>query len=143
MRKNIDIPDEIVKDLIGYEDLYRISNKGRIFRAPIKKKLVNGEYLDLPAMELSIKGKIGYPTVMLSKKGIQKSFMVHRLVAIHFIENDNPLVKREVNHKDKNIFNFSAKNLEWCTRSENNKHAKRKNYSISLGVAAVKKILKK
>lgn len=130
MKKNIDIPDEIVKDIIGYEGLYQITNKGRVLRSSIKKRLVNGEYLDLPAMELRIKGKVQYPTVMLNKNGLLKSFMIHRLVAIHFIPNNNPLVKREVNHKDKNIFNFCADNLEWCTRSENIKHARNRNYSI-------------
>lgn len=137
MRKNA----EIVKDIIGYEGLYKITSKGRVLRSSIKKRLVNGKYMDLPAIELSINGKIGYPTVMLNKNGSVKSFMVHRLVAIHFIENDNPLIKREVNHKDKNILNFKADNLEWCTRSENCKHAK-KRIPISK-VEAVKKLLKK
>lgn len=43
--------------------------------------------------------------------------MVHRLVAKAFIPNPNNLP--EVNHKDKNIHNPKADNLEWCTRKEN------------------------
>lgn len=46
-----------------------------------------------------------------------KSKLVHRLVTIAFIPNPNNLP--EVNHKDKNIHNPKASNLEWCTRKEN------------------------
>lgn len=49
-------------------------------------------------------------------------FRLHRLVAEHFI--GDPLPKEtDVNHKDGNKQNNSASNLEWCTRSENMKHA--------------------
>lgn len=117
---------EEIKDIIGYEGLYQITSKGRILRLPRKKRLVNGEFMELPAIELQAKGKVQYPCVSLNKGGKIKTFYVHRLVAIHFVPNDNPLIKREINHKDKNIFNFSVDNLEWCTRSENVKHAKKK-----------------
>jgi hypothetical protein len=42
-------------------------------------------------------------------------------MAIHFIPN-NDSDKTEVNHIDKNIFNYSLDNLEWCTRSYNVKY---------------------
>lgn len=118
------IIEEERRDVIGYEGLYSITKSGRIFRSSIKKRLVNGEFLTLPPIELSVKSKSYYPSVALAKNGKQKTFYVHRLVAIHFIHNPDPLVLREINHKDKNIFNYTAENLEWCTRSENMKHAK-------------------
>ena len=43
-------------------------------------------------------GRKGYVRVILSKDGKGKKFLVHRLVAIHFIPNPNDLP--EVNHKD-------------------------------------------
>lgn len=46
---------------------------------------------------------------------------IHRLVAEAFC--DNPRGCSEVNHKDGNKQNNNASNLEWCTRSENNRHA--------------------
>ena len=50
-----------------------------------------------------------------------KSVGVHRLVAQAFIPNYAD--KREINHKDGDKRNNRADNLEWCSRSENVKHA--------------------
>lgn len=49
-----------------------------------------------------------------------KSYLVHRLVAVCFIEN--PLNKEQVNHKDGNKLNNKVSNLEWVTSSENMIH---------------------
>lgn len=46
---------------------------------------------------------------------------IHRFVANAFISNPNHLP--EVNHKDGNKMNNSVGNLEWVTRSENQRHA--------------------
>lgn len=64
----------------------------------------------------------GYARVRI--KG--KRYKIHRLVAETFIPN--PEDKREVNHKDGDKLNNRADNLEWATRSENQKHA----YKIGL-----------
>lgn len=55
------------------------------------------------------------------KNAFGKDEYVHRLVAQCFIANPNDYP--EVNHKDGNKENNSIDNLEWCTRSQNNKHA--------------------
>jgi hypothetical protein len=92
----------IIKDFPNYS----VSNLGNVINNKSNK-----------LMKLCVKG--GYYTVSLIGIG-KKTFKVHRLVALGFIENlDN---KPEVNHKDKNRLNNNVNNLEWNTRSENNKH---------------------
>ena len=59
----------------------------------------------------------GYRCVILNRK----NHNVHRVIAKTFIENPNNLPC--VNHKDGNKLNNKVDNLEWCTHSENVKHA--------------------
>ena len=66
------------------------------------------------------KSNYGYYRVALSKKGVAKAFLVHRLVALAFIPN--PENKRYVHHKSGNRADNSAENLEWVTPKENTHH---------------------
>ena len=61
--------------------------------------------------------KFGYLQVTLGYKNNKKTFLVHRLAAIHFLENNNNLP--EVNHKDENKQNNNVDNLEFCDRLYN------------------------
>lgn len=64
----------------------------------------------------------GYYRIGLRRPSSKKEMIsIHRLVAIQFIDNPNNLPC--VNHKDGNKWNNGADNLEWCTHSENTKHA--------------------
>ncbi len=62
----------------------------------------------------------GYRRVTLWN-GNYNRVTVHRLVAIHFIEN--PEQYPIVNHIDGNKLNNHFSNLEWCTVSHNTRHA--------------------
>ena len=103
--------DEIWTDIEGYEGHYQISNYGRA------KSFKNGRETIL--RPLWTNG--GYLNFSLCLNGKHKNFSPHVLVAKAFIPN--PENKPEVNHIDSDKFNCCVDNLEWSTRSENNRHA--------------------
>lgn len=101
---------EVWKDIKGYEGLYQISNYGNV-------KSLNYAKSKNYKMLTKIVDRNGYEKVCLSKNNKGKNYLVHRLVAIHFIKNTNNY--KEVNHKDENKLNNNVNNLEWCDRKYN------------------------
>jgi HNH endonuclease len=63
----------------------------------------------------------GYLFYNLKENKKQKGLFLHRCLALAFIPN--PENKKQVNHIDGNKLNNNLNNLEWCTISENTKHA--------------------
>tara|TARA_R110001632_G_scaffold185982_1_gene306337 strand:+ start:47 stop:526 length:480 start_codon:yes stop_codon:yes gene_type:complete len=61
----------------------------------------------------------GYMSIQLFNNGKQKDFSVHRLLALHFIHNDDPDTKIEIDHIDSVRDNNNLNNLEWVSRVEN------------------------
>jgi len=104
--------DETWSDIKGYEGVYKISTHGNVRSFTSHK---NGEQLK-PASD-----KFIYKWVNLSKNGEHKKHLIHRLVASAFIENKHGF--EQVNHIDGNKLNNHVENLEWCTKSQNMKHA--------------------
>lgn len=105
---------EIWKDVIGYEGLYKVSSLGRIKRETGYRQRHSG-ILIAPTHRR-------YSQIRLSKDNAKKTLLVHRLVALHFI--DNPLNKTDVNHINGDRSDNRVINLEWNTRKENLLHAK-------------------
>ena len=101
------------KHIDFFEGEFYVSNKGRV----INKKTGN-------ILKGDISGS-GYQRVQLFYHGKTKKFLRHRLVAIYFIPNDDPINKTIVNHIDGNKHNNHYTNLEWVTPSENTLHALR------------------
>lgn len=61
--------------------------------------------------------------IQLTSENGRKHFKVHRLVAFNYLpppESDN---HKQINHKDGNSLNNHYTNLEWSTRSQNQRHA--------------------
>ena len=117
--------EEIWKEVKGFEGFYDVSNFGRVRSLSRNVKTGIGTYV--------LKGRIlkpqkytnGYVFVSLSVYGVKKQFLLHKIVALAFVEGfKNGL---EVNHKDLDKKNNKSNNLEWCTKSENHKHLYRKN----------------
>lgn len=102
---------ETWKPIKDYEELYKISNDGRI------KSFHNGRER---IMKLNPHTK-GYLKVQLSFNGTIKAKYIHRLVAQAFIPNPNNYP--QVNHKDENKSNNCVSNLEWCDNQYNINHA--------------------
>lgn len=110
---------EIWKPVIGYEELYEVSNLGRV--RSLDRVVDRGYY----GLHLH-KGKLLSPTnngtgyLIVGLNGNdrkRKNHYIHRLVADAFIPNNEN--KEQVNHIDRNRANNRADNLEWVTRSEN------------------------
>lgn len=114
--------DERWIDIKGYEGFYQISNYGRVRSLDRTVYFKNGkgkrEYI---GKILKQKYHNGYAMVNLNKNKKLEVLYVHRLVALHFI--DNPRKVNVVNHIDGVKSNNHWTNLEWVTSSENNSHA--------------------
>lgn len=116
-----DEQDEIWKWVVGYENLYQVSNLGRVKSIERRFESSNGERIikeKLLAFEID---KDGYKRTNLRKNGVQKHKLIHRLVCEAFIPNTNK--NPEVNHINGIKYDNRADNLEWCTRSQNEQHA--------------------
>lgn len=106
------------KEIKGNREIYEISNFGNVRtkdREGARNNRIKGHNLS------QHDNSNGYLRCDINIDGKTKSHLVHRLVAENFIPN--PDNKPFVNHLDGNKHNNSVYNLEWCTRSENEKHA--------------------
>jgi hypothetical protein len=105
----------------GYPLDYQASKEGYIWSFKSNKKLI------------AHINSGGYYQVNLFINGKRQTARLHRLLALAFIPNLENLPV--INHKDGNKLNNLLSNLEWCTYSDNLKHA----YSAGLNIPADQK----
>ena len=102
-------------DIYGYEGLYQINEIGEI--KSLERKTENNRTTYKERILKQHLTKYGYYKVHLFKDGENKTFLVHRLVAEHFLSNPNHLT--QVNHLDENKQNNHYKNLQWVSPKDN------------------------
>ena len=102
-----------------YDGAYFVTADGYVFTKKASKK---------PKLTPLVPGDCGeknhYIVVRLTDIfGKTHSINLHRLIATLFVENNDPLNKTDVNHRDLNPKNNAADNLEWCTKAYNAKYS--------------------
>jgi hypothetical protein len=108
--EDISLENEIWKSISNYENLFMVSDQGRIINLDKMK-----------VKELQPHKNNGYVRTTLCNNNIKIQFSVHILVAEAFLENiDN---KPQVNHINGIKHDNRLENLEWATCSENITHA--------------------
>lgn len=98
-----------MKDVVGYEGIFMVTEDGQIFSKRTNKFLVQGT------------SKTGYKVLSTKVEGVAKCLKVHRLVAEAYVPNTEN--KPFVNHIDGDKTNNNINNLEWVTNRENIIHA--------------------
>lgn len=94
------------KQIAGFESLYDVSDTGLIRNA--RRKTILAPRLN----------RDGYSRAALSKDGIYKHALVHRMVALAFL-GEPPKDKPLVCHNDGNPKNNASDNLRWGSASDN------------------------
>ena len=102
---------------------YVAIDSGHILRVRTNQKSKTGNLIIKHSTKLlnGSEDKYGYRTIRMMVDGKKRHIKAHRLVANAFIPN--PENKSEVNHINGIKLDNRVSNLEWNTRTENNRHA--------------------
>ena len=113
---------EIWKHIKGFEQSHVVNINGDVKTISRQVSGKNGSLRTIKSRYLKAEIDIGgYYRYKLWYNNKNKSLFMHRLIAIHFI--NNPENKPFINHIDGVKTNNSIENLEWCTQSENVLHS--------------------
>jgi hypothetical protein len=113
--------EEVFRPIEDFDN-YEVSNFGNVRNKKTEKLLKK------------VLNTKGYYKLELRQNSKRSTLLIHRLVALTFI--DNPDEKPSVDHIDNNRTNNNVRNLRWCTSKENQQNSKlsRSNTSGHKGV---------
>ena len=101
------------KDVIGHPDYEIFVEEPHPIRKKASGKIVSESI-----------GNHGYYRLKLDGK----HYLKHRIIATQFIPNDDPALKIQVDHKNRDRTDNHISNLRWTTSSENNLNQSRRAY---------------
>ena len=108
------------KQILDYPN-YEVSDLGKVYNIATGKEVKS-----------NVSNITGYYNLSLCNKGKVKSFMIHRIVLSAFVENTEN--KPQVNHINGDKSDNRLCNLEWNTRSENQKHSVKTGLRSAAGI---------
>lgn len=112
--------EEVWKDVIGYEGLYMVSNKGNVKSLDRTSETSNGKVLKLKGKILKeCYDKFGYTIFGICKNGISINKRGHFLVANSFLNHTANKFNTVIDHIDGNPKNNNLNNLQLLTSREN------------------------
>jgi hypothetical protein len=110
------------KQITGYEGIYWINKNGMVMNKHYK------------IIKLTQNNK-GYLMINLHKNGLQKCYLIHRLIALHFLECPDKSLKY-IDHINGNILDNRLENLRYINSSGNSRNKRLKKMSKS-GITGV------
>lgn len=110
---------EVWKDIPGYKGYYACSNMGKVKSIERITTSTLGRVRKFPSRLMSHNLNKGYPKVSLSKKGVEKTYPIHKLVAMTFLDHKPNGHKIVVNHINFIRTDNRLENLELITAREN------------------------